>query len=214
LASNSKEVESSVDEIAAGLHRLAREAAERSRAPDPDAILRRGRRWRRRRAGGAGLAVLALATLVVLGGVQLRPRPSATAPPAAAPSTAVTPSTLGGPGEQPWSRSAAAAWLRRVLARAGSRAPGSTGSSLVGRIDGVGFHAWTTSGPLTRRALASEGYSVRTRVRGVAVYGDDVRVAWAVQGLTVWAEPTASGDLLRHMSVVERLVHATKDVPY
>jgi hypothetical protein len=48
----------------------------------------------------------------------------------------------------------------------------------------------------------------------VAVYGDDVRVAWAVQGLTVWAEPTASGDLLRHMSVVERLVHATKDVPY
>jgi len=78
----------------------------------------------------------------------------------------------------------------------------------------VGFYAWTTDGSLTPQALAKEGYSVRTRVNGVAVYSDTVRVAWAVQGLTIWAEPTTSGDLLDHMGVVERLVDATKDVPY
>jgi hypothetical protein len=209
-----------VDEIATGLHRVVREAAERSRAPDPDVILRRGRRGRRRRGIGAGLAVLTLSTLVVVGGAQLRPRPSTTAPPAAvpstavAPSTAVTPSTLEGPGEQQWSTSAAAAWLRKVLSKAGSGPPGSTGSALVGRINRVGFHAWTTDGSLTRQALAKEGYSVRTRVNGVAVYSDAVRVAWAVQGLTVWAEPTGSGNLLDHMGVVGRLVDATKEVPY
>jgi hypothetical protein len=214
LASILKEVEPSVDEIATGLHRLVREAAERSRAPDPDVILRRGRRGRRRRGIGVGLAVLTLSALVVVGGAQLRPRPSTTAPPAAAPSTAVTPSTLEGPGEQPWSRSAAAAWLRKALAKAGSRPPGSTGSALVGRINRVGFHAWTTDGSLIPKALAAEGYSVRARVNGVAVYSDGVRVAWAVQGLTVWAEPTASADLLGHMTVVQRLVDATKVVPY
>jgi hypothetical protein len=48
----------------------------------------------------------------------------------------------------------------------------------------------------------------------LAAYGDNVRVAWAVQGLTVWAEPTASGDLLRHLSIAERLVDATRSVPY
>jgi hypothetical protein len=214
LASILQEVESSVDEIATGLHRVAREAAERSRAPDPDAILRRGRRGRRRRGIGAGLAVLTLAALVSVGAAQLRPRPSTTAPPAAAPSTAATPSTVEGSGEQPWSKSAAAAWLRKVLARAGSRPPGSTGSALVGRIDRVGFHAWTTDGSLAPRALANEGYSLRARVNGVAVYGDNVRVAWAVQGLTIWAEPTASGDLLDHTGIIQRLVGATKDVPY
>lgn len=203
-----------MDEIATGLHRVAREAAERSRAPDPDIILRRGRRGRRRRGIGVGLAVLTLSTLVFVGGAQLRPRPSTMAPPAAAPSTAVTPSTLEGSGEQPWSRSAAAAWLRKVLSKAGSRSPGSTGSALVGRIDRVGFHFWTTDGSVTPQALASEGYSVRTRVAGVVVYGDTVRVAWAVQGLTIWAEPTTSGDLLDHMSIIQRLVGATKDVPY
>jgi hypothetical protein len=78
----------------------------------------------------------------------------------------------------------------------------------------VGFHAWTTDGSLTPKALAAEGYSVRTRVNGVAVYSDGVRVAWAVQGLTVWTEPTASADLLGHMTVVQRLVDATKVVPY
>jgi hypothetical protein len=213
LASILKEVESSVDEIATGLHRLVREAAERSRAPDPDVILRRGRRGRRRRGIGVGLAVLTLSALVVVGGAQLRPRPLTTEPPAAAPSTAVTPSTLEGPGEQPWSRSAAAAWLRKVLAKAGSRPPGTTGSALVGRINKVGFNAWTTDGSLTRQALAAEGYSMRTRVNGVAVYSDGVRVAWSVQDLTVWAEPTASGDLLDHMTVIRRLVDATKDVP-
>jgi hypothetical protein len=214
LASILQEVGSSVDEIETGLHRVAREAAERSRAPDPDAILRRGRRGRWRRGAGAGLAVLTLAALVLVGAGQLRPRPSATAPPAAAVSTAVTPSTLAGPEEQPWSRSPAAAWLRKVLARAGSRPPGSTGSALVGRIDRVGFHVWTTDGKIAPRALADEGYSLRTRVNGVAVYGDDVRVAWVAQGFTVWAEPTASGDLLDHRSVVERLVDATRRVPY
>jgi hypothetical protein len=126
----------------------------------------------------------------------------------------VTPSTLEESGEQPWSRSPAAAWLREVLVKAGSRPPGSTGSALVGRINRVGFHAWTTDGSLTPRALAREGYSLRTRVNGVAVYSDSVRVVWAVQSLTVWAEPTASGDLLDDMSVIKRLVDATKDVPY
>lgn len=203
-----------MDEIAAGLHRLVGEAAERSRAPDPDVILRRGRWGRRRRGIGVGLAVLTLSALAFVGAAQLRPRPSTIAPPAAAPSTAVTPSTLEAPGEQPWSRSAAAAWLRKALAKARSRPPGSTGSALVGRIGKVGFNAWTTDGSPTPQTLANEGYSVRTRVSGVAVYSDGVRVAWAVQGLTVWAEPTTSGDLLAHMTVIERLVDATKDVPY
>ena len=84
----------------------------------------------------------------------------------------------------------------------------------MGRIDRVGFHAWTTDGSLAPRALANEGYSLRARVNGVAVYGDNVRVAWAVHGLTIWAEPTASGDLLGHTGIIRRLVGATKDVPY
>jgi hypothetical protein len=55
---------------------------------------------------------------------------------------------------------------------------------------------------------------VRRVALNLAAYGDNVRVAWAVQGLTVWAEPTASGDLLRQMSIAERLVDATRSVPY
>lgn len=84
----------------------------------------------------------------------------------------------------------------------------------MGRIDNVGFYAWTTDGVVARQRLAAEGYSLRARVKGIAVYGDTVRVAWAVQGHTVWAEPTASGDLLDHPRVVERTVEATKVVPF
>jgi hypothetical protein len=104
---------------------------------------------------------------------------------------------------QPWSRcSPDAFWLRRVLAYAGFRDVGQTGSALMipNRRRQWRF-IWATPG--TR---VDPVYKLTARVDGRAVYSDRVRVTWIVQKRHVWVGPPPTRRLL------VRLVRASASV--
>jgi hypothetical protein len=101
----------------------------------------------------------------------------------------------------PWS-----VWTREVVARAGQRVTGDTGSALRAEVDGTGYFIWTTE---TGPPPADEGYEPSFRVDGaITVYTDGVRTAWQVQGFTMWVDGPVPPEAL------EDLVRASLDVDY
>ncbi|MGH2746488.1 MAG: hypothetical protein ACRDKB_01005 [Actinomycetota bacterium] len=143
------------------------------------------------------------------------PRSAGAASPRPTPTSSPT-----GPGTcayGPWAEHCAAAdWARAVIADAGYRLAGDTGSALVGRHRGLEFHFWAfipeawQKKPL-RRALAEENYRPLHRSR---VYCDGVRFAWSVHGLYVWlAASVGSLDQIANR-VLDGLLRSSKRTPY
>ncbi len=92
----------------------------------------------------------------------------------------------------PWSKHCPEAdWARSVVANAGYRTTGDTGSALTATDGKFIFHFWAFT-PEDRprdlaRALAKENYrELPERVAGLPVYSDGTRFVWSTQGLWVW----------------------------
>ncbi len=86
-------------------------------------------------------------------------------------------------GRCEWSCSPDAAWLRKVLARAGYWDVGATGSALeTVTAARKQRYFWTTPAS----SSSARGLPEVNRVAGVRVYSDGVKQAWRAQGRLVW----------------------------
>ena len=110
-----------------------------------------------------------------------------------------------------------ARWAREVAAAAGFSVTGDTGSALTIERSRKTFHLWafTPEEPeLRAEQLQQEGYGEKTRVDGIAAYGDGVRVTWKVYGLHVWLTNAGLGDLGVSSPGVADVVRASAEVPW
>lgn len=92
----------------------------------------------------------------------------------------------------PWSQHCPEAeWARSVLANAGFRLTGDSGSALTATDGQVIFHFWAFTPNEQRarldQALARENYrELPEREKGAPIYTDGIRFAWSARGLWVW----------------------------
>jgi hypothetical protein len=120
----------------------------------------------------------------------------------------------------PWARYCPEAyWARAVIAEAGYRLEGDTGSALVVDMHEAGAYFWAfepddPSVPLPK-AIADEGYERLVNIERSHLYTDGIRIAWQIHGLYVWLEggPVNSIDDVNRR-VLRRLVAAARRVPY
>jgi hypothetical protein len=118
----------------------------------------------------------------------------------------------------PWTVCPQAKWVRRVVARAGYRVVGDTGSALVAAGRGRSFYIHATglgaSGERLGRARRDEGYSLLFRIDGVAVYGDGVRETWVASGFSFWVSAGPRGDAVAPRAAeLASLVRASRAIP-
>jgi hypothetical protein len=120
--------------------------------------------------------------------------------------------SLGGPAqvacEAPgeWARTRTATWLQRAATLAGFSVTRCTGSAwIVSRR--TSFYLWTSPAP-------PSAHPVVDQLAGEPVYGGDVRIAWRVQGLSVWLEPgPESGEPFPATGELAELVITTRNLP-
>jgi hypothetical protein len=109
----------------------------------------------------------------------------------------------------PWTATCSAAWVAKIVEKAGYRLTGDTQSAWVATGRGTSFYIWATDrtapvGQIARR----ESYRLVARVAGTKVYDDSIRKFWAASGYIIWIEagprggsiapkPTELGPLIR-----------------
>jgi hypothetical protein len=120
----------------------------------------------------------------------------------------------------PWARYCPEAyWARAVIAEAGYRLEGDTGSALIVDTGETGAYFWAfepddPTVPLPK-AIADEGYERLAKIKHSRLYTDGIRIAWQIHGLYVWLEggPVNSVDDLDRQGL-RSLVAAARRVPY